>query len=118
MDGRAAPPESGRHLCPPVAPRRQARLPGRHPAGGALPQAHLQALHRAAAAGPPDSVAGGRGRTSGLHLLMAAPACPAMVLAAGRGERMRPLPDTTPKPLLQVGAEPLIGWHLRRLAAA
>ncbi len=49
---------------------------------------------------------------------MAAPACPAMVLAAGRGERMRPLTDTTPKPLLQVGAEPLIGWHLRRLAAA
>lgn len=41
-----------------------------------------------------------------------------MVLAAGRGERMRPLTDTTPKPLLQVGAEPLIGWHLRRLAAA
>ena len=40
-----------------------------------------------------------------------------MVLAAGRGERMRPLTDTTPKPL-QVGAEPLIGWHLRRLAAA
>ena len=47
------------------------------------------------------------------------PAAPrAMVLAAGRGERMRPLTDTTPKPLLQVGAEPLIGWHLRHLAAA
>ncbi|MFC2416331.1 N-acetylmuramate alpha-1-phosphate uridylyltransferase MurU [Neisseria elongata] len=42
----------------------------------------------------------------------------AMILAAGRGERMRPLTDTTPKPLLQVGREPLIGWHLRRLAAA
>ena len=41
-----------------------------------------------------------------------------MILAAGRGERMRPLTDTTPKPLLQVGREPLIGWHLRRLAAA
>lgn len=42
----------------------------------------------------------------------------AMILAAGRGERMRPLTDTLPKPLLQVGAEPLIGWHLRRLRAA
>ena len=42
----------------------------------------------------------------------------AMILAAGRGERMRPLTDTTPKPLLQVGREPLIGWHLRRLKAA
>lgn len=42
----------------------------------------------------------------------------AMILAAGRGERMRPLTDSCPKPLLQVGREPLIGWHLRRLKAA
>lgn len=42
----------------------------------------------------------------------------AMILAAGRGERMRPLTDDCPKPLLQVGSEPLIGHHLRRLAAA
>lgn len=42
----------------------------------------------------------------------------AMILAAGRGERMRPLTDTCPKPLLKVGSEPLIGWHLRRLKQA
>lgn len=42
----------------------------------------------------------------------------AMILAAGRGERMRPLTDTCPKPLLPVGREPLIGHHLHRLRAA
>lgn len=42
----------------------------------------------------------------------------AMILAAGRGERMRPLTDTAPKPLLMAGDLPLIGWHLRRLKAA
>ena len=41
----------------------------------------------------------------------------AFILAAGRGERMRPLTDTTPKPLLQAGGKPLIVWHLERLAA-
>lgn len=42
----------------------------------------------------------------------------ALIFAAGRGERMRPLSDVTPKPLLQVGGKRLIEWHIEALAAA
>jgi MurNAc alpha-1-phosphate uridylyltransferase len=40
----------------------------------------------------------------------------AMLLAAGRGERLRPLTDRVPKAMVAVGGKPLIGWHLERLA--
>ena len=42
----------------------------------------------------------------------------ALIFAAGRGERMRPLTDATPKPLLEVGGKPLIEYHLEKLARA
>ena len=42
----------------------------------------------------------------------------AMIFAAGRGERMRPLTDTCPKPLLKVRGRPLVEWHVLNLVRA
>ena len=42
----------------------------------------------------------------------------AMILAAGRGERLRPLTDSTPKPMLPVAGKPLLEHHIERLVAA
>ena len=45
-------------------------------------------------------------------------ALPCLLLAAGRGERMRPLTDITPKPLLQIADKSLLQWHIEALVAA
>ena len=42
----------------------------------------------------------------------------AMILAAGRGERLRPLTDRMPKALVDAGGKPLLAWHLERLQRA
>ena len=53
-----------------------------------------------------------------MQLVQSSNTITAMLLAAGRGERMRPLTDATPKPLLSVRGKPLLRWHVDALAAA
>ena len=53
-----------------------------------------------------------------MHSPLAPDALPCLLLAAGRGERMRPLTDTTPKPLLQIEGKSLLQWHIEALVAA
>src|SRR6185436_8738505 len=102
VDGAAAPPQGARHLRAHQLSRRQAEVPERHAALSRLCKSNSATLRRAL---PAPAVAR-RARMK------------AMLLAAGRGERLRPLTDEIPKALVEAGGKPLIGWHLERLARA
>src|SRR5260370_10866580 len=120
MDGAAKPYQGARDLRALLPPRHQVRLcrghaslPGLRTRGGtALCRAHAVVAVARSVPGPRA------GRRS--HLLsVAVPSAPsAMILAAGRGNRMRPLTDLTPKPLLAGGGKPLLFRHLEKLSHA
>src|SRR5688500_17373995 len=109
LDGHATASESDRHFLATALSRSQTGLYKRHPAHDELCVRGLRTISGAAslqgtARSPADPGAFIRMR--------------AMILAAGRGERMRPLTDHTPKPLLEAGGKTLIEHHLAGLKRA
>src|SRR5512135_2666071 len=106
MDGAAAPSQGARHLCAAELPRRQGEVPRGHAALRRLCARGGAALRRARSARAALRAHRGAGRVN------------AMLLAAGRGERLRPLTDALPKALVEVCGKPLAVRHLERLAAA
>src|SRR4051812_25890604 len=112
MDGPPAPHQGARHLRPDPLPRRQARLSRRHSSLRRLCPQRCRALQRARRARDPARH-DGRPRSSGRVYVLKA-----MILAAGRGERMRPLTDAKPKPMLEAAGKPIIVWTIEALARA
>src|SRR5262249_15853492 len=126
MDGPAAAYQGAGPLLPHQLSRQQAAL---HERPAALYRLRAQGRAALCAARAVRQAAPRPRRPrerSRLHILTSAMTTPAtdptlttaMIFAAGRGERMRPLTDTCPKPLLEAGGKPLIVWQIERLAAA